>query len=163
MGLDCRPAISPRSNRHRSHVRTNQQFDAWFGMTAKMGRLDGILKDAPCNPGVSRPGLQPADTAVLTGGSACPALKPATAGRPDFSCCSLRPTADCFLDPPYPCLRRTAAGRPESDSCVSLRAFSATTLPRDTTARRSGRRRSASIGWPASSTTRLASDPGVSP
>lgn len=57
------------------------------------------------------------------------------------------------------CRRRTLAGRPGRVRRVSLRAFSAITLPFDTTASRSGRRRSASTGSPASRITRDATHP----
>jgi hypothetical protein len=40
----------PRFAWHRPRPRTNLQFDAWLWMTAKMGRLDGILKDHRAQP-----------------------------------------------------------------------------------------------------------------
>jgi hypothetical protein len=41
---------APRFAWHRPRPRTNLQFDGWLWMTAKMGRLDGIMKDGFAQP-----------------------------------------------------------------------------------------------------------------
>ena len=152
----------PRFAWHRPRQRTNLQFDAWLWMTAKMGRLDGILKDRALNQRDEAfdPRLWRVERRFWAGEAILEDI--VQSGQPVSAQPVRRALARCGLRA-YPCLRRTVAGRPGRTSRQSLRWRSATTLPRDTTARRSGRRRSASIGLPASSTTRLANAPGPQP
>ncbi len=42
----------PRSGQYRPHRGTNLPLDAWLWMTAKLGRLNGILKDGDKQPWV---------------------------------------------------------------------------------------------------------------